>query len=135
MICGFHSKNATFSIRNYLNGALLYYKHLCQRGGDEDDLYLGTSKWAEGFAAQLTFKRAKDEGMKVEVHWQDTDSSSSNAVRECFPEAKTMICGGPCRQMSQETTGKTGQMQVFFQRLPKEALQDISTDGKGDLPL
>ena len=32
--------------------------------------------------------------MKVEVHWQDADSSSSNAVGECFPEAKTMICGG-----------------------------------------
>ena len=26
---GWHSKNATFSIRNYLNGALLYYHHLC----------------------------------------------------------------------------------------------------------
>ena len=39
MTRGFHSKNAAFSIRNYLNGALLYYKHLCQRGGDKDDLY------------------------------------------------------------------------------------------------
>lgn len=31
---GFHSKNATFSIRNYFSGALLYYKHLSQRGSD-----------------------------------------------------------------------------------------------------
>ena len=32
---GWHSKNATFTIRNYLNGALLYYHHLCQRGRDK----------------------------------------------------------------------------------------------------
>ena len=47
---GWHSKNATFTIRNYLNGALLYYHHLCQKGRDkivEGDLYLGTSKSAE----------------------------------------------------------------------------------------
>ena len=30
MTRGFHSKNATFSIRNYNTGALLYYKHVCQ---------------------------------------------------------------------------------------------------------
>ena len=34
MTRGFHSKNATFSIRNYNTGALLYYKHICQRGRD-----------------------------------------------------------------------------------------------------
>ena len=62
---GWHSKNATFTIRNYLNGALLYYYHLCQKGRDkivEGDLYLGTSKSAEGYAA---FQRAKEEGMDV----------------------------------------------------------------------
>ena len=31
---GYHSKNATFTIRNYANGALLYFVHLCQRGED-----------------------------------------------------------------------------------------------------
>ena len=30
---GWHSKNATFTIRNYLTGALLYYHHLCQKYG------------------------------------------------------------------------------------------------------
>ena len=48
---GWHSKNATITIRNDLNGALLYYHHLCQKGRDkivEGDLYLGTSKSAEG---------------------------------------------------------------------------------------
>ena len=34
LTCGHHSKNGTFSVRNYFNGALLYYKHLCQRGSD-----------------------------------------------------------------------------------------------------
>ena len=29
---GWHSKNATFTIRNYFNGALLYYHHICQKG-------------------------------------------------------------------------------------------------------
>ena len=32
---GWHSKNATLTIRNYLNGTLLYYHHICQKGRDE----------------------------------------------------------------------------------------------------
>ena len=84
---GWHSKNATFSIRNYLTGALLYYKHICQKGRDKiikDELYKGTSKSAEGYAARVTFQKAKEEGMQIAVHWQDADSSS----------AHIMICGG-----------------------------------------
>ena len=68
---GWHSKNATFTIRNYLNGALLYYHHLCQKGRDkviEEELYKGTSKSAEGYAARVTFQKAKEEGMQVSVH-------------------------------------------------------------------
>ena len=59
---GWHSKNATFSIRNYLNGALLYYHRHCQKGsGDvvKGGLYPDTSKSAEGYAASITFQRAK----------------------------------------------------------------------------
>ena len=54
---GWHSKNATFTIRNYLNGALLYYQHLCQKGRDHviEELYKGTSKSSEGYAARITF--------------------------------------------------------------------------------
>ena len=37
---------------------------------------------------------AKEEGMNIEVHWQDADSSSSNAVHEHFSDAEVMICGG-----------------------------------------
>ena len=78
------------------NGALLYYHHLCQKARDdviEEELYKGTSKSAEGFAASLTFQRAKEEGMQIAIHWQDADSSSANAVSEVFPDAEIMICG------------------------------------------
>ena len=34
MTRGFHSRNSTFSVRNYFNGAVLYGKHLCQSGRD-----------------------------------------------------------------------------------------------------
>ena len=93
---GWHSMNATFTVRNYLNGALLYYYHLCQKGRDkviEEELYKGTSKSTEGYAARLTFTRAKEEGMEVAVHWQDADSSSGRTQTPprprqsvtCFP--------------------------------------------------
>ena len=32
--------------------------------------------------------------MHVAIHWQDADSSSAKAVREVFPDAEIMICGG-----------------------------------------
>ena len=28
------------------------------------------------------------------VHWQDNDSSSAKAVKESFPAASVMLCGG-----------------------------------------
>ena len=97
MTRGHHSKNATFSIRNYYNGALLYCKYLCQKGRDDlikEELYQGTSKGAEGYATRLMFKKVKDEGMNIAIQWQDADSSSSKAVTDHFPNAKVMICGG-----------------------------------------
>ena len=97
MTRGYHSKNGTFSVRNYYNRALLYYKHLCQCGRDnivEGELYKGKSKSIEGFAAREVMHRAREEGMKLAVHWQDSDSSSAKPVAECFPECKIMICGG-----------------------------------------
>ena len=108
MTRGHHSKNATFSIRNYYNGALLYRKHLCQKGRDDvikEELYQGTSKGAEGYAACLTFKRAKDEGMNIAVQWQDADSSSK-AVTDHFPDAKVMICGA-------HATGKAAENEIL----------------------
>ena len=51
---GHFSKNHTYTIRNYLTGALLYVVHVCMRGEDdlvEGELYKGTL--AEGYAADL----------------------------------------------------------------------------------
>ena len=61
MTRGHHSSNATFSVRNYQNGSLLYYIHLCQRGRDDiiqTPLYQGTSKSAEGYGARELYSRA-----------------------------------------------------------------------------
>ena len=94
------SKNHTFSIRNYLNGALLYYVHLCMRGKDnivQEALYKGTSKSAEGYAADIAFRNAHTDGMHIEVHWQDGDSSSANSFYTYYPnkdKSKVMLCGG-----------------------------------------
>ena len=87
---GRHSKNTTFTIRNYPNGALT----TSVRKAEMKELYKGTSKSAKGYTSSITFQRAKEEGMQIVVHWQDADSSSANEVREVFPDADTMICGG-----------------------------------------
>ncbi len=94
---GYHSKNATFSIRNYITGALLYFTHLCQVGRDNiitSDLYKGTSKSAEGYGASELMCKAIQEGLNIAVHWQDGDSSSKKRVLQQFPDAKVMLCGG-----------------------------------------
>ena len=137
---GFHSKNATFTIRNYLNGALLYYHHLCQKGRDkiiEEELYKGTSKSAEGYAARDTFKRAKQEGMQVAVHWQDADSSSAKAVTEVFPDAEIMICGGHAGRAHKKILESRQKMKSFSKHMLDKykerypALSDLSCKCKG----
>ena len=104
---GWHSKNATFTIRNYLNGAFLYYHHICQRGGD-DIIKEARARpnLQKGNAAQITFRRAKEEEMQVAIHWQDADSSSANAVSEVFPDAEIMICGGHARHAHKKIVRK-----------------------------
>ena len=49
---GFHSRNGTYTIRNFMTGALLYYEHMSQRKTDkvsEGKAYPGTSKSMEGY--------------------------------------------------------------------------------------
>ena len=79
-----------------MTGGLLWYGHKCMRGKDvvDDDLYEGTAKSKEGFLVEEYYKGAKDEGCKVEVVWQDGDSSAAKSVRQQFPEAKVFKCGG-----------------------------------------
>lgn len=99
-IRGHFSQNCTFIIKNYLTGGLLYYGHLSMRGADNicnEELWQGTSKAAEGHLAQVLWGKAKEEGLKVEVNWQDADSSSAKGFRYSFSdeqESKIMLCGG-----------------------------------------
>ena len=54
---GKFSQNCSFTIRNYMNNSLLYYVHVCMRGKEDGviggELYQGTSKSAEGYAADI----------------------------------------------------------------------------------
>ena len=99
-IRGFFSQNATFVIRNWLSGALLWYGHACMKGSDPvlaDELYQGTAKSAEGFLASVLFERARDEGCHVEINWQDQDSSSEKSFRAVYTSntsSRVMKCGG-----------------------------------------
>ena len=89
MTRGHHSKNFTSSVRNYFTGALLFQKHLCQKGSDDiikEPLYQGMSKAAEGYATKQVFKEAKKLKMKVEINWQDQSSSSK-------AKSQIMVCG------------------------------------------
>lgn len=83
-----------------LTGGILYYGHLCMRGSNrtsDNDLWEGTSKSAEGHLAYELFKQAKNEGMNIELNWQDQDSSSRLFFSSIFPDDslnRTMLCGG-----------------------------------------
>ena len=93
---GSFSRNCTYTVRNYLTGALLYYYHICQKGSDdlcEDEIYEGTSKAAEGFGANEVFKLMVRHQMNVECHIQDGDSTSGNVVLEHFPLCRVLRCG------------------------------------------
>ena len=132
MTRGFHSRNATFSIRNYYNGALLYRKHLCHSGKDniiDDDLYKGTSKSAEGYAARLTFGEAKKEGMNITIQWQDADSSSSKAVTDHFPNVQVVICGGHAGRAHKKQLQKLQKMKQFGNNLVTKYLANFPTVG------
>ena len=82
----------------------------------KEELYKGTSKSAEGFAARITFQKAKEEVIQVAVHYQDADSSSAKAVSEVFPDAEIMICGGHAHSKILELRQK-------IKRAPKKMLE------------
>ena len=100
LIRGHFSQNCTFVIKNYITGALLYYGHLSMRGADricDEELWEGTAKSAEGHLSQVLWAKAKEEDLKIEVNWQDADSSSAKGFRYSFSneqESKIMLCGG-----------------------------------------
>ena len=94
---GHYSKNATYTVRNYMTNNLLYVIHKCQRGRDtvvQEELYEGTSRAAEGYSTEEAFTQAKEEGLQVAIHWQDADSSAATAIKRVMPETRIMKCLG-----------------------------------------
>ena len=78
-------------------GGLLWYGHKCMSGKDDvvdEELFEGTAKSMEGFLAGECYKEAREEACKVEVVWQDGDSSASKSVLAQYPEARVYKCGG-----------------------------------------
>ena len=47
----------------------------------------------EGKAAEESFRKMKEEGMTVVVHWQDADSAAERAVKKYYGNV-TKLCGG-----------------------------------------
>lgn len=56
----------------------------------DDPLYMGTAKSAEGYLAAVLFKKAKDEGCKIAVNWQDQDSSS-DLFTQCLVQKLVLV--------------------------------------------
>lgn len=59
------------------------------RGADNicnKELWQGSAKAAEGHLAQFLWAKAKEEDLKVEVNWQDADSSSAKGFRYSFDQ-------------------------------------------------
>ena len=50
------------------------------------ELYKGTSKSMEGYCATQLMRKAKEEGLIIET--------ASKHVKEYYPDAEIMICGG-----------------------------------------
>lgn len=120
---GKFSQNCTFMIRNFMNNSLLYFVHLCMRGKGvgQDQLYSGTAKGAKGHAADIAFRQAKEEGMMIEVQWQDGDSSSAKAFRVHYSDegkSKVMLCGGHV------ACAHTKHLEVAKQKSFSETIQD-----------
>ena len=134
---GKFSQNCSFTIRNYMNNSLLYFVHVCMRGKENDtvggELYQGTAKGAEGYGASIAFQRAKEEGMHVEVQWQDGDSSAAKAFREHFTDetrSRVMLCGGHVARSFTKSLGEFAKQKSFsatMQDLHRKQFPDVDT--------
>ena len=132
---GKFSQNCTFTIRNYVNNSLLYFVHLCMRGKrvNEDELYRGTAKGAEGHAANMAFGQAKQEGLHIEIQWQDGDSSSAKSFRQHYPDetkSQVMLCGGHVARAHTKHLGEISKQKSFsatMQDMYKARFPDVLT--------
>ena len=114
------SQNCSFTVRNYMNNALLYFVHVCMRGKVNDivggELYQGTAKGAEGYAANIAFQKAKEEDIHIEIQWQDGDSSAAKSFREHFTDetkSRVMLCGGHVARSFTKSLGELVKQKSF----------------------
>ena len=105
-----------------MTGALLYVVHVCMRGEDdmvEGELYKGTTK----SAVDEAFGMAKDDGMHVEVQWQDADSPSSASFCKHYPDktkSRIMLCAGHVGRCHTKAVTKLLQKKSFTKRYMKK---------------
>ena len=96
--------------------------------GKEDDavggeLYQGTAKSVEGHAADIALKKAKEEGMHIEIQWQDGDSSAAESFHDHFQDeaaSKVMLCAGHVSRAFTKSLGELAKQKLF-----SPALRDI----------
>ena len=65
-------------------------------------------------------KKAKEECISIAVHWQDADSSPSNAMIEYFTDAEIMICGGHAGKAHKKQLEKLAKMKSFTDKYKKK---------------
>ena len=93
----YFSKNHTFTVRNYLTEALLYYIHLAQHAwyndGIDKELYQGTAKAAEGIATSKAFSLAKEDSCE---QVQSPDFRDSGIYRKTYSHLTLYISCSAC---------------------------------------
>lgn len=91
----------------------------------EDEFFEGRAKSMEGILAEECYKEARDEGCKVEVVWQDGDSSSTKSVQKYHPDEKIFKSGGQSVNQLKELVKKE-----FSADIKMEKQRQVSSLGK-----
>jgi len=103
------------------------------RGEGKDQLYHGTAKGAEGHAGDIAFGHVKEEGMMIEVQWQDGDLSSAKAFRKHYTDvkkSKIMLCGGHVAHAHTKHLGEIAKQKSFSETIQdtlKEKFPEVTT--------
>ena len=63
--------------------------------------------------------------MEVAVHWQDANSSSAKSVREVYPDAQIMICGGHAGQAHRKLVEKRQKDKDLTQAQYKDTFPNV----------
>ncbi|KAI8516377.1 hypothetical protein Bbelb_049580 [Branchiostoma belcheri] len=123
---GHHSKNMTVLAVDYLENALLAAVHLCMRGNIYlVPLFKGTAKAAEGYEFEL-----KNDGISVDVHWQDGDSTSQKAAAYAEAgytnEAHLTTVEPPCTKEKESHSSTTSAQENEYEVLRDDVITNIA---------